>query len=269
MSYPTLSALNSKSLIPVPGGRKSSSFGKVAVLVSSDQDFKNIRSNSLKPKSSNLYLSSLFTDKNEVSFAGPYIGAPYGVVLLESLIAKGASKILVLGWCGAVSDKLKAGDLIIPTGAISDEGTSRNYVDGNHAEGNHAEGNYDDFPVINPSAPLSIALEKKLDTMELKSTQEKIWTTDAIYRETPEKVEFFREKGAFAVEMECSALFAAAHFRNVEISALLVVSDEIKCSETVKEWIPGFRSKEFKEARKKACKAIAEFANELNTITNE
>ena len=96
--------------------------------------------------------------------------------------------------------------------------------------------------------------------MDLKFIKEKIWTTDAIYRETPEKVEFFRKKGAFTVEMECSALFAAAHFRNVEIAALLVVSDELKPT----EWVPGFRTKEFKEARKKACKAIYEFAIELN-----
>ena len=248
MNYPTLSALNSKSLVPVPGGRKSSNFGKIAVLVSSDQDFKNIRSNSLKPKASNFYLSTLFTDKEKVSYAGPYIGAPYGVVLLESLIAKGASKILVLGWCGAISDTLKTGDLIIPTAAISDEGTSRNYIDV-----------CDDFPIIAPSASLTNAFGKKLGKMELKFTNEKIWTTDAIYRENPEKVEFFNKRGACAVEMECSALFAAAHYRNVAIAALLVVSDEIKPT----EWIPGFRTKEFKEARKKACKAIVEFAGEL------
>jgi purine-nucleoside phosphorylase len=254
MNYPTLSALNSESLIPVPKGRNPSEFGTVAVLVSSDQDFKNIRSNSLKPESSNFYLSSLFTDKEKINYAGPYIGAPYGVVLLESLIAKGATKILVLGWCGAVSDELKTGDLIIPTAAISDEGTSRNYFDGN----NNGTGN--DFPVIGSSASLSSAFGKKLGKMGLGCIKEKIWTTDAIYRETPEKVGFFRNKGAFAVEMECSALFATAHFRNVEIAALLVVSDELKPT----EWVPGFKKKEFKEARKKACSAIVEFARELN-----
>jgi len=238
----------------VPRGRNPSEFGKVAVLVSSDQDFKNIRSNSLKPEASNFYLSTLFTDKEKVSYAGPYIGAPYGVVLLESLIAKGASKILVLGWCGAVSEKLKTGDLIIPTASISDEGTSRNYFDGN------SNGASNDFPTIASSESLSSAFGKKLDKMGLDYTKEKIWTTDAIYRETPEKVEFFRKKGAFAVEMECSALFATAHFRKVEISALLVVSDELKPT----QWVPGFKTKEFKEARIKACNAIVEFARDVN-----
>ncbi len=253
MNYPTLSVLNSESIVPVAGGRKVSDTGKVAVLVSSDQDFKNIRSNSLKPVSSNLYLSTVFTDKEKVAFAGPYIGAPYGVVLLESLIAKGFSKILVLGWCGSVADKIKAGELIIPSTAISDEGTSRNYVNSD-----------DDFPAIKPSESLSGILGKHLDSMGINFVNEKIWTTDAIYRETPEKVEFFRGQGACVVEMECSALFAAAQYRKVEIASLLVVSDEIRSTESVRKWIPGFSKKEFKEARKKACKAIVKIASRIN-----
>ncbi len=249
MNYPTLSDLNSESLIPVPKVKNPSGFGKVAVMVSSDQDFKNIRSNSLKPEASNFYLSTFFTDREKVCFAGPYIGAPYAVVLLESLIAKGAENILILGWCGAISDKLKAGDLIIPTGSISDEGTSRHYADIS-----------DDFPIHSPSASLSNALGKQLDKIDIKFTEEIIWTTDAIFRETAKKVDFFRNQKAHAVEMECSALFAAARFRKVEIAALLVVSDELKPT----KWIPGFKKKEFKEARKKACTAIADFAGKLN-----
>jgi purine-nucleoside phosphorylase len=254
MNYPTLSDLNSESIVPVAGGKKPSETGGIAVLVSSDQDFKNIRSNSLKPESSNFYFSTLFTDKDKIAYAGPYIGAPYGVVLLESLVAKGFSKILVLGWCGSVSDEMNAGDIIIPSAAISDEGTSRNYT------------NIDEhFPTIKPSASLSVVLADKLDEMGIGYVNRIIWTTDAIFRETPEKVEFFRQKGACAVEMECSALFAAARYRNVEIASLLVVSDEIKCTESIREWVPGFHKKEFKEARKKACKAIVGFAKDLSS----
>ncbi len=253
MNYPTLSDLNSKSIVPVSGGRKSVDSGNVAVMVSSDQDFKNIRSNSLKPVVSNFYLSSLLTDKDKICFAGPYIGAPYGVVLLESLIAKGFSKILILGWCGSISDKLKAGDIIIPSGAISDEGSSQHYID--------FKGLYS---TIKPSSSLSGFLKEKLCEKNIDFVNEKIWTTDAIYRETPEKVGFFKDKGAFAVEMECSALFAAAQYRKIEIASLLVVSDEIKLSGSHGKWIPGFGKKEFKLARKKACKLIREIAMKIN-----
>ncbi len=258
MSYPALSDLNNESLVPVLSSSKSSNIGTVSVLISTDLDFNHIRSNALKPKALKFFLSTLFTEapqegeglqKNPVFFAGPYIGAPYGVMLLDSLIARGASKILVLGWCGSISDDLKAGDLVIPAGAISDEGTSKSYISSS-----------DDFPLIKPSATLTDLLKRRVELMNIKFSSKTIWTTDAIYRETAEKVNFFRNRGACAVEMECSALFAAASYRKVEIAALLVVSDEVKSS----GWVPGFKKREFKEARKIACRAIVECAKTFN-----
>ena len=88
-----------------------------------------------------------------------------------------------------------------------------------------------------------------------------IWTTDAIYRETPKKMSWFQEKGALAVEMECSALFAAAEFRKVAITSLLVVSDSL--ASEAGDWDPGFRKNKFKEARKSACKSIITFAGKI------
>ncbi|MBF0203546.1 MAG: hypothetical protein HQK67_04340 [Desulfamplus sp.] len=80
----------------------------------------------------------------------------------------------------------------------------------------------------------------------------KIWTTDAIYRETSKKVAFFRNMGAIAVEMECSALFAVANYRKIDIAAILIVSDELSSS----KWKPGFKTAAFKESRKKILNAI-------------
>ncbi len=184
------------------------------------------------------------------SIAGPYIGAPYGVMLLESLIARGARDIIVLGWCGAVTPGLSCGDLIIPDHAIVDEGTSCNYkvLD-------------PDLPCSRPDKNLSDRLSDHLTAKGVKFHRRPIWTTDAIYRETPQKVAWFREKGAHAVEMECSALFAAAEYRKVNITALLVVSDSLASGSG--DWDPGFRKKTFKAARKSACKSVLGFAGKL------
>ncbi len=86
-----------------------------------------------------------------------------------------------------------------------------------------------------------------------------VWTTDAIYRETPKKVAWFREQGALAVEMECSALFSVAAFRNVEVAALLVVSDSLAAG----NWDPGFARTRFKTARQEACEAILAVSRDL------
>ena len=59
-------------------------------------------------------MSTLFTleqGEKGICFAGPYVGAPYGVMILESLIAKGAEKIIVLGWCGSLTQEISIGDI--------------------------------------------------------------------------------------------------------------------------------------------------------------
>jgi uridine phosphorylase len=176
-----------------------------------------------------------------MSVTGPFIGAPYGVMLLESLIAKGARAVIVLGWCGSLSQDLVPGDLLVVEKALVDEGTSRHYMD--------LSG---DLPTVHADAGLTASLAEALGASGLDvHFQSTIWTTDAIYRETPEKVAWYKDKGASAVEMECSALFAAAAFRKIPIAALLVVSDSLARDDGA--WEPGFYKKRFKAMRKQAC----------------
>ena len=157
-----------------------------------------------------------------ITLAGPFIGAPHAVIGLEKLIALGAKTILVLGWCGSLQPDLKVGGLVIPNRAISEEGTSQHYPLPHSAPGSDSE--------------LNRMLEISLEQKGLAFTKGEIWTTDAIYRETPEKVRRFQKKGVLAVEMEISALLTVAAYRSVSLSGLLVVSDELSDL----KWRPGF-----------------------------
>ena len=77
-----------------------------------------------------LFLSRLYVDRQPAggcSVVGPLVGAPYAVMLLENLVAWGARRIIFIGWCGAISDRLKIGDIVLPTAALVDEGTSKHY----------------------------------------------------------------------------------------------------------------------------------------------
>jgi hypothetical protein len=74
---------------------------------------------------------------------------------------------------------------------------------------------------------LNRILETALEERKTPFTKGPIWTTDAIYRETPEKVTAYQQQNILAVEMEVSALLAVASFRSVQMAALLVVSDEL------------------------------------------
>ncbi|MBF0573161.1 MAG: nucleoside phosphorylase [Desulfamplus sp.] len=300
MSFPTWSDLNDASLIPILGGRYTKDLGSVAIMVSTDLDFRYIQSNCGKTSPKNpFFLGNLFVINNEntiqnvnvnngkypfdakiLTVAGPYLGSPLAVMILESLIARGVSKVVVVGWCGAISDKLKIGDILIPDSAICDEGTSRNYMEMPTDR---------DFPTVFPNPDFTINLKRELEsnltlnsslTLKNRETDNsrtiknvnniegdkaiicksgKIWTTDAIFRETPKKIAFFNNMGAIAVEMECSALFAVAKYRKIDIAATLIVSDILSLT----EWKPGFKEAAFKESRKRVLKAIIEVAKSI------
>lgn len=250
MSCPTWLDLNDESLIPPLGTRQAPSLGPVAVMVSTAADLKLIQPilNADADQTVPFFVSRLTTDSRGLSVAGPFVGSPYAVMMMESLIAKGARRILVLGWCGSLRGDIQTGDLIVPDRGLVDEGTSRHYVPLDPLT-----------PQTFPHSDLSRHLAGDLQTRGLIAVQGPVWTTDAIYRETPKKIAWFRNQGAVAVEMECSALFSVASFRNVEVAALLVVSDSLAAG----NWEPGFRRSRFKTARQEACTAILDFAVDL------
>jgi uridine phosphorylase len=174
------------------------------------------------------------------------VGAPYAVMVLETLIAWGARKIIFLGWCGSISDKVKIGDIIVATSAIIDEGTSGHY------ENNETRVSF-------PAASMLTTLKDALRQNQADFHNGAIWSTDAIYRETGEKVKYFQRQDAIGVEMEISALFTVAKFRGVDLAALAVVSDELSSF----KWRPGFKMDEFKHGRKTACTVIKDLCRKM------
>ena len=145
--------------------------------------------------------------------SGPFLGAPHAVMGMEKLIALGASRVWVLGWCGSLQPHLRIGHLVVPIGAISEEGTSEHYPIGG-------------IPPVT-DAELIGMIEDALDKAGRPFFKGEVWTTDAPYRETAEKVEYYQKRGILAVEMEMSALMTLARFRGVQLGGLLVVSDEL------------------------------------------
>jgi len=220
--------------------------GPVAAMVSSQSDlslFCGLTGLDEK-KHRNLFVSKLYignTAEAGFSVVGPFVGAPCAVMLLETLIAWGVERIIFFGWCGAISHDVKIGDIIIPTGAIIDEGTSKHYHQGYDA-------------ISRPSSYILKNLQEALKKAGRDFHEGIVWSTDAIYRETREKVIYYQGKDVLAVEMELSALFTAGKFRDVQVGGILVVSDEL----STLTWRPGFREQRFKETRKDVAEVIKE-----------
>ena len=96
------------------------------------------------------------------------------------------------------------------------------------------------------------ALEREFTEGGFKIKKGKIWTTDAPYRETRDKVRKFKEDGVMAVDMEFTALCSVAAFRKIFFASLMVVSDELY----EHKWNPGFSGKEFKGNLKTGCRIV-------------
>lgn len=56
------------------------------------------------------------------------IGGPSTAIAIEELVQLGAKTLLRIGTCGAMQPQAHVGDLIVASGAVRDEGTSRQYA---------------------------------------------------------------------------------------------------------------------------------------------
>ena len=231
-------------------GKRSPDLGDNVLLVATQSDL-NTLCRLMVPEDTRprpLYVSRLFLDSDpgasHAAVAGPVIGAPYAVMLLETLICWGAKFIVFWGWCGAISPDVKVGDIIVPTSAVVDEGTSKHYPLGavNSPDGQKTL-------LSTPDDTLVESLTHHLHTTRLSCHFGSIWTTDAIYRETKAKVIRYQRENVLAVEMELSALFTVARFRRVSLAGVLVVSDDLSGY----AWRPGFKDDRFIDS----CRAVA------------
>jgi uridine phosphorylase len=152
--------------------------------------------------------------KNEkISLIQAGVGAPMAAAQIEEISAMGCKKFIACGSCGVLQKEIAVGHLIIPITAVRDEGTSYHY--------------------IKPSREIAVnerivqVIENKLLDENIPFIKAKTWTTDAIYRETPEKIAQRKNEGCVTVEMEASAYIAASQYNNVEFGQILYSGDNL------------------------------------------
>ncbi len=67
-------------------------------------------------------------DGARVSVASTGIGGPSASIAMEELVRCGADTFIRVGTCGGMDLKVKGGDIVIATGAVRMEGTTREYA---------------------------------------------------------------------------------------------------------------------------------------------
>lgn len=245
------SSLETTPVIRPVKTRNTPELGPVSVMTATTPDFQLLKGLMAfeDRECRHLYTASLAVGSGRsagMSLCGPFIGAPYGAMLLETLIAWGVTRIVFMGWCGAISKDVHIGDMIVPNGALVDEGTSLHYQQKT-------------LDLVAPSNHILKKTRRSMDSARMTYHEGLVWSIDAAFRETREAVRYFQKKGILAVEMELSALLSVGRFYGVDVGGLLVVSDELSSL----TWKPGFKSDRFKQGRENTAEIVKKLCEGL------
>lgn len=69
-----------------------------------------------------------YLEGEKVSVTSTGIGGPSASIAMEELVKCGADTFIRVGTCGGMDTKVKGGDIVVATGAIRMEGTSKEYA---------------------------------------------------------------------------------------------------------------------------------------------
>ena len=165
-----------------------------------------------------------YLDGTKVSVTSTGIGGPSAAIALEELVKSGADTFLRVGTCGGMQTEIMGGDIVIATGAIRMEGTSREYAP-------------IEFPAVANIEIVNAFIQAAKDLGEKYHTGI-VQCKDSFYgQHEPEikpvsyelmnKWEAWIRLGCKASEMESAALFVIGDYLKVRVgSAFLVVANQ-------------------------------------------
>jgi uridine phosphorylase len=134
------------------------------------------------------------------------MGGPSAAIVLEELIALGATRAVRVGTAGALVDSLRLGELLLASEAIAADGTSRALGAGER---------------IAADQSLLAALQRAAPDVRCGP----IVSSDLFYEVGEQRFAKWREGGALAVEMEAAALFAVGQRRGIPVACALAITD--------------------------------------------
>lgn len=150
--------------------------------------------------------------EEKISIVNFGVGSPVAALVIDLLAFVDPVAILMLGLCGGLRRKYKIGDFLNPVAAIRDEGTSNHYMP----------------PQVPALASFTIQKAVALEvektghyyhTGVVHTTNYRMWEFDDTFRDT------LKSEKVSAIEMECATLFSAGFSRDLNVGALLLISD--------------------------------------------
>lgn len=159
-------------------------------------------------------------DGEKVSVTSTGIGGPSAAIAMEELVRCGADTFVRIGTCGGMQPEVKSGDIVIATGSIRMEGTSKEYAP-------------IEFPAV-PDFGVTNALVRAAQRLEKTYHVGVVQCKDSFYgQHSPEtkpvgyeltaKWDAWVKLGCKASEMESAAIFIAASYLRVRAGSVFLV----------------------------------------------
>lgn len=168
-----------------------------------------------------------FEPERDVLLTLGQVGCPACAGNLDLFHEMGISRVMFCGGGGVLDRNIEVGQLLLVEGAIRDEGFSYHYMPPSR--------------VIYADPTCTDRIARQLDAESIPYLRGLTWTTDAIFRETAERIRRRQDEGAKIVEMEQAGCIAVARFRGFSYGALIYGGDDL----SGEEWSNrGWRSRE-------------------------
>lgn len=138
-------------------------------------------------------------------------------ITTEILCNAQVKALIRIGSCGALRKDIKIGDFIVATGCVRGDGVSPYYVDDKFVT----------LPDADLTQKLSTIAKKTASVAGFNVHEGKVWSTDAILRESKEIVNGVIDQGAIGVDMVSSTFLTIAQTYKVPAVSILAVSDNL------------------------------------------
>lgn len=158
-------------------------------------------------------------DGVKVSVTSTGIGGPSAAIAIEELVNCGAKTLIRIGTCGGMDLEVKGGDLVIASGSIRMEGTTREYAP-------------IEFPAVSDVTVTNALIQAAKSSGQdyhvgVVQSKDSFYgqhnpETKPVQRELESKWQAWLRMGCKASEMESAALFIVAAYRQVRAGAIFL-----------------------------------------------
>lgn len=161
-----------------------------------------------------------YLDGEKVSVTSTGIGGPSAAIAVEELVKAGADTFIRVGTCGGIDIDVKGGDVVVATGSIRMDGTTREYVDL-------------EYPAV-PDLAVTNALAEACGQLGFNYHTGVVQSKDSFFGQhemdsmpiaskLKEKWQAWKVMGCKASEMESSTLFIVGAYLKARCGAVFLV----------------------------------------------